>query len=338
MQLSSISTVRSALCFVLLVSASSCSAPAAQPTELAEPLDLVTLPLAKVAKPPDRRLVGGLRYSASGDVKTVFEFHRQQFLAAHWTEAVGASVTEQYASGMFTGGGDAIALMVLPASDAGQVTVNLSNLGDVELAKLPVPADAKSLFVGPASAMFLTEVAVAPTKDACRKLLAEQGWEPYGVAGDSLRFKRGPIRLNAFITAAPAQGGKTMITYSSERLSADLPAPPDAGNIDYADTTTRLSFDTKLSEKELVAFYRTTLAKTGYEPTSDRPFDLDGRNHQIFRQPHRDLIELEMWTSGDKHQATVTYQTGAELAELDRLYKVEMERRKAEKAKSAPQQ
>jgi hypothetical protein len=325
-----------ALCFLL--SAASCSAPAAQPTELSEPLDLVTLPLAKVAKPPERRLVGGLRYSAAGDVKTVFEFHRQQFLAAHWTEAAGASVTDQYASGMFTGGGNAIALMVLPASDAGQVSVNLSNLGDVELAKLPVPADAKSLFVGPASAMFLTEVAVAPTKDACRKLLTEQGWEPYGVAGDSLRFKRGSIRLNAFITAAPAQGGKTMITYSSERMSADLPAPPEAANIDYSDSTTRLSFDTKLSDKDLVAFYRTTLTKTGYEPTTENPFDLDGRNHQIFRQPHRDLIELEMWTSGDKHQATVTYQTGAELAELDRLYKVEMERRKAEKAKSAPQQ
>ena len=49
------------------------------------------------------------------------------------------------------------------------------------------------------------------TADALEALLTAGGWEPYGRAGDVRFFKKNAVRLSARSTAAPAQGGKTMI-------------------------------------------------------------------------------------------------------------------------------
>ena len=50
------------------------------------------------------------------------------------------------------------------------------------------------------------------------------------------------------ITAAPALDGKTSVSFSSEQLSADLPAPSDTAQLQYADSTKQVLFDTKESE------------------------------------------------------------------------------------------
>ena len=301
-------------------------------TEAAKVLDLGTLPLASGAKPRQRHLAAGQEYVAPGNVKRAFDFHRKQLTDAHSTELPGAYVADEMSTSMFSKDGFTLSLMVSPGSNAGTARVRLMNLGNVDLAKLPVPPEAKSLYAGPASAMFVTEVPVEPTQEACRKLLLEKGWEPYGAAGDSLIFKQNAIRLNAFITAAPAQGGKTAITYSSALMSADLPAPADTEGLQYSDSTTQLMFDTKMPMQEIEAFYRKTLAKSGWEATTTNPFKIDLKQHLIFREPHKDLLELEMYEVEGKNRVILVYQTAAELAELDRLVKAEAERKKAEAA------
>jgi hypothetical protein len=62
--------------------------------------------------------------------------------------------------------------------------------------------------------MYVTEAPVENTKEACRKLLLAEGWVPYGAAGDTQSFKQNAVRLSATVSSAPAQGGKTMISYS----------------------------------------------------------------------------------------------------------------------------
>ena len=56
-----------------------------------------------------------------------------------------------------------------------------------------------------------------------------------------------------------------MISYTSELMSADLPAPPDADELQYADSTKELRFETAGTKDSVVDFYKTTLAKDGWK-------------------------------------------------------------------------
>ena len=69
----------------------------------------------------------------------------------------------------------------------------------------------------------------------CRNLFVGQGWVPYGKAGDTDFFKQNAILVTATVSSAPAQGGKTMIQYSNQLISADIPAPPNVDDLRYVD-------------------------------------------------------------------------------------------------------
>ena len=51
--------------------------------------------------------------------------------------------------------GYTLSLTVTPAEATEYVSIHYTHHGNVDLAKLPIPADAKPLFAGPASAMFV---------------------------------------------------------------------------------------------------------------------------------------------------------------------------------------
>jgi hypothetical protein len=186
------------------------------------------------------------------------------------------------------------------------------------------------------NASFITEASREQTADACRKLLLAQGWEPYGMAGDVLFFKQNAVRLAARISTAPAQGGKTVIDYSTELMSVDLPAPADTLGLQYADVNTQLFFDAKMSEKDLVGFYRPTLAKAGWEATTEKPIKIDFKDIMIFRNPTKDMLTLEMNDVDGKTRVLLKHESAAEVAEIERRIDAEMERRKAEKNKPLP--
>ena len=88
---------------------------------------------------------------------------------------------------------------------------------------------------------------------------------PYGDAGDSVVFKQNAILVTATVLSPPAQGGKTMIQYSSQLISADIPAPPDVENLRYVDEPPELTFETTANQDAIVDFYRKTLASCRLE-------------------------------------------------------------------------
>jgi len=192
--------------------------------EAARILDLSTFPLPDGAKPTESRHVANLSYLTAGDVKTAFEFNRKALLAQGWKELPNTSVTDQYASAMFSRNGFVVYLSVIPNGD-GSLLVRLQNQGNVKPGKLPVPPGAKPVYQGDSTAMYVTEAAVPATADACRNVFVAQGWVPYGNAGDSAMFKQNAILVTATVSSAPAQGGKTAIQYSNQLISADIPAP-----------------------------------------------------------------------------------------------------------------
>jgi hypothetical protein len=284
-------------------------------------LDLSTFPLMDGAKLPESRQVGNVFYLAPGDVKSAFEFNRKTLVVQGWKELPDSSVTDQSASAMFSRSGFIVYLTVTPTGD-GMQQARLQNQGNVKPGKLPVPPNAKPVYVGDSTAMYETEAAVAATADACRNLFTAQGWVPYGNAGDSAIFKQNAILVTATVSSAPARGGKTMIQYSTQQISADIPAPPNVEDLRYADEPPELTFETAGNRDAIVDFYRTSLANAGWKSTMDHMVAVDEKPTMIFRNPAKDMLTLA--NSGvlhDKLLFSVRFQSAAEIAERDRKIK-----------------
>ena len=265
-----------------------------------------------------------------------FEFQKQQLLKHGWTELPGSYATEEAAGGQFTGGGFTVSVSVFAGSEPGKVNVSLLNHGNVALDKLPVPEGAKPFFAGPVSRMLITEKPLSETAAEVRKLLVDAGWEPHGTAGDQAFFKRDGVRLSANVMSAPAQGGKTMIDYSSLLMSADLPAPPNAVGVQYADSNKQLGFDSPDPPAAVVDWARKKLGEAGWKATTDNPVQSDFKHWLIFRNPTMDLLNFEYIEVDGKTRVMLRFQTAAEVEELDRKYKAEIERRKQEQDKPLP--
>jgi hypothetical protein len=284
-------------------------------------LDLSTFPLMDSAKPTDERHVANLSYLATGDVKKAFEFNRKAFIAQGWKELPNSSVTDQSASAMFSRKGFIVFLSVTPTGD-GSVSVRLQNQGNVKPGKLPVPPDAKPVYVGDSTAMYATETAVPATADACRNLFFAQGWVPYGTAGDSAFFKQNANLATVTVSSAPAQGGKTMIQYSNQLISADIPAPSNVEDLRYVDEPPELTFKTAQNQDAIVDFYRKTLATASWKSTMDKMVDVDEKPTMIFRNPAKDMLTLA--ASGvlrSKLLFSIRFKSAAEIAERDRKIK-----------------
>jgi hypothetical protein len=308
-------------------------------------LDLSTLPLMDGAKPPGSRQMANLSYAATGDVKKAFEFHRKALIAQGWKEMPNSSVTDQSASATFSRNGFVVSLGIFPNDKAGGVSVTLQNHGNVKLGKVPVPPGTKPVYVGDSTAMYSTDAAVPATADACRNLLLAQGWVLYGDAGDSAIFKQNAILLTATVSSAPAQGGKTMIQYSSELISADIPAPPGVEDLRYVDEPPELVFETRESQDAIADFYRKALATKGWQSTLDHTVAVDETPTMIFRNPAKEMLTLSFAAPyGGKQPVSVRFQSAAEIAERDRKIKEQApalraaaEKKAAEEAAEAAQ-
>ena len=239
--------------------------------EAAQVLDLSAIPLMEGAQAPGSRQVANLSYLATSDVKAAFEFHRKALLAQGWKELPNSSVTEQSANASFARSGFGLYLSVMPNGPAGNVAVMLQNGGNIKPGRLPVPPDAKPVYVGDSTAMYATETAAPATADAVRKLFLAQGWVPYGSAGDSADYKQNAILVTATVSVAPAQGGKTSIQYSGQLISADIPAPPDVEDLRYGDQPPELTFETAASQDAVVDFYRKNWPRPAGNPPSITP-------------------------------------------------------------------
>jgi len=170
--------------------------------------------------------------------------------------------------------------------------------------------------------MYETDAAVPVTADAIRNLFVAQGWVPYGKEGNSDYFKRNAILVTSTVSSADGRGGKTMIQYSNQLISSDIPAPPNVEDLRYVDEPPELTFATT-NQDAIVDFYQKALAAAGWKSTMDKMVDVDGKPTMIFRNPAREMITLSVpydYGSG-KLGVSVGFQSAPEIAERDRKIK-----------------
>src|SRR5262245_55709775 len=289
--------------------------------QAAKVLDLSTFPIMDGAKSAESRHVANLSYVAPGDAKKALEFNRKAFTEKGWKELPNSTATDDSASAMFARDGFVVSLSVIPFEKNG-VSVRLQNHGNIKPGKLPVPPSAKALYVGDPTAMYTVDTTIPATADAIRDVFVAQGWVPYGRDPDTPIFKQNAILASAYISSAPAQGGKTSIQYSTQLISSDIPAPQNVEDLRYVDEPPELTFATKNNDA-IVDFYKQALAAAGWKSTMDKLVDVDGGPTMIFRNPANEMITLAMpYDLGDgKVGVSVRYQSAAEIAERDRKMK-----------------
>jgi hypothetical protein len=290
--------------------------------QAAQILDLSTFPLMDGTNPEMARQMAHLTYAAPGNVKAGLDFHRKTLAAQGWKELPNSAVTEQSASAMFVRSGFILSLSLLSAGKSGELSVMLQHHGNIKPGQLPVPPGTKPVYVGDSTALYATEAAAPAITEACRNLFLAQGWVPYGAEGDSLEFKQNAIVATATVSAAPAQGGKARIQYTTLLISADIPAPPNVEDLRYVDEPPELTFDTVPDQDAVVGFYRKNLAEAGWQSTLDHTVPIDDLPTMVFRNPGKDMLTLKMSAaSRGRLHVSVGFRSAAEIAERDRKMK-----------------
>jgi hypothetical protein len=289
---------------------------AVKPATVAEAtalLDLVNLPLLAGAAETKQRRAAVLNYTVPGTVRDLFAKQKKQLADQKWEPVDDLQTSPRLASGTFTRDGFALAVSLYPYGMKGEVMVALTHLGNVPLQKLPVPGNARLLFPGVAGAAFLTDMPVAEAAPACRKLLTEQGWQPYGLTAQALVLKQNAVRLTVQVVPAPDKSGLTVVSYSACLMSADLPALPDATQVEYQEERMQLVFDTKADREKVVDFYRQTLAKAGWAPAAEKADSISANAALVLENPSHNRITVTIEPLEKGSHVWVVQQSTAEL-------------------------
>jgi hypothetical protein len=282
--------------------------------EAAKVLDLRSFPLFDKEAKPAARTIASLQYEAAGSVAEAYEFQLRQLKEAGWKELDGGYATEQAASSTFSKAGFRLAVSVLPVASSGKVMVIITNLGNVEPTALPVPDNSQLLYSFGASTTYRCELAADAATEQTSAKLIQAGWQSYGAAGPIRIFKQAAVQLKVRIAAAPGQANATVIEFTSEQMSADLPALPDTDKLHYTESLRRLTFESKLSSDDVASQYRELLAKSGWEATTERPVKDKRESFQIFRNAAGDLLQLELRELPAGSRGQLKLQTADEVA------------------------
>lgn len=284
-------------------------------------LDLATFPLPEGATSAGPRRLASLNYLTEAKPAAAYAWVKEKLEAEHWAELPGAYSSDDYANGTFGKQGFLVSILASPGSDAAgkpTTSVGLIQHGNLDLQTLPRPAGLEPIYAGPASAIYTTESSVDACAKACADALTEAGWIPYSDAVEPRYYKRNAVRLTVFVAAAPAQQGKTSVTYSAELMSVELDPPPEANRIHYADSTTSLHFDSSLSSEAIAAFYRKQLEPAGWTATTDNPVKDNLYETLIFRNGNGDMRTLQLsGIDGGLTRGSLIHETAAEVASLE---------------------
>jgi hypothetical protein len=111
---------------------------------------------------------------------------------------------------------------------------------------------------------------VAITADATKKLIAADGWVPYlrplDEKSTSLTFKKAQQGLYVSFTQGLGRPDQSVVYYSAERITANVPFPPDATEILFDEHRPYLGCIAPAALDATLDFFRKELAGIGWQP------------------------------------------------------------------------
>lgn len=273
------------------------------------------------------------RYETGGNVAAVTKQITDKLKAEGWKELEGSYATADMASASFIKSQFVIALSVSPAAskntqDARSI-VSLTNLGNLDWSKLPLPKGWTSTYTMPSMAMYQTDATPEKAKQDLDQALMQAGWEPYGNAIGSSYYRREAIKLMASIQAAPTAPGKSIIQFTSQQLSYAFPIPKSIKQLQHTDSLLNILFDTDLTREQAIQFYRDELPKKGWKATTDAPIRIRHEDHTIFVNESKERLEVAVHEFEGATRVKVRYVTAAQAAEENQRASLAAEQAKA---------
>lgn len=303
----------------------------ASPQQAAALIDLSSFePIRPVET--DRKLqasIASQSYIASGSVTSLAKELQERLTRDGWRVLEGGMITEAYASLTLHKAGFTLSLSVTASGKPNEAHVVLSNHGNVDFKRLPLPGDLQPQYQTPVMTMLKSSSSVADTAAKIAQSLTAAGWHPYGAPAGSLHFKQNGVRLLVSIMAAPAQDGATIVQIMSEQMSADLPIPDGAEGIQYSDSTRQVTFDQAAPMATVFASLTTLLAREGWKPTTASPIKIDFREHLIFRNEAGEMIDVACHSVEEKTRCRMEFRSASEVEQSNRAAAAEVARRAA---------
>jgi hypothetical protein len=305
----------------------------------AKTIDLTKFELVGEQPKAFHQVVASQSYETGGSVEAVFQKIAQKLNSDGWKELDGKYVKPAMASGSYSKNQFVVTISVMPGGNAGRVQVTITNAGNVDWKKLPLPNTWKQVYAFPSSAMFQTDLDAEKTKQELALLLEKEGWSSFGEVVGSYYFRKNAVKLMAMIGAAPGLNGKTSVQFTAEQLSCVLPIPKPYSMLQYTDQQGRMTVDIESTPSQAWAFYKGALAKDGWKATTENPIKIRNEDHLIFRDEKKDSMEVAVFEFEGKTRIEVEYQTAGQVEAMNTLVEKmvaeALEKRKKSQAASA---
>ncbi len=284
-------------------------------SELAGVIDFGKLPRLSGTKVA---IDGAAHFSAKvpGKVPEVAAFYFDVLAKLGWkSENAGddQSPRADSASAILVKDGYMVSLALYKAGEPSTTSLDFVALGNFDTRKLPRVNGAEKPYESQISTIYFVPTKVPAAAEEVLKLLDADGWRRYAginssnaVETESMRTmklrKRG-YSLDLSIYSAPAENNETTVEYSVRALSHELPAPPDAIDIQFDDDRCELRCVAPNDLKSVADFYRRMMPELGYEPLKGEHPDDTHMNLRFASQ--RDGIVIRVESKSGKTSAVL---------------------------------
>lgn len=215
--------------------------------------------------------VGILGYSVSASTEEAEQFYRFALGNAGWKEMPQANNATPGLA--FQKDGCQLSVMFTPGTgDDKQLQVNLQLLGNFDVRQVPSfkPAPSQSTYSSFSSVMYRTKAELLELEVGLLKLLHTAGWTPYSrlaassqedPEGRMMSFIQEGSKLTVFIARPADAQDEFSVQVSTQITNKSLPVPPDAGWIEFDNSTDlQLVANTKMDLKQTAEFYDKEMA------------------------------------------------------------------------------
>jgi hypothetical protein len=189
--------------------------------------------------------------------------------------------TEQYSDLRYQKQDYHLRVSIGQSGDEGEVSVNLSNLGNQDLQALPRPEGTEPHPASePTNASFLTELGIREVAEFCQQELTELGWQQFTGMDDrtidvphykSLSFLKNATRFDVSISKNPRQmSEKTMVAYMAQAVLAfDVPMIACNGILRLDPYGESAEYQSSETMANVVAFYQQPAEKLHWKQRKD---------------------------------------------------------------------
>jgi hypothetical protein len=210
-------------------------------------------------------------------------------------DSASDSNTDSYVNASLEKEGFSLFLSASQSNDT--VSLTLSNLGNINVADLPTPADISIVFKNRGNLLFTTKLGIAETGQLVDSALAKKGWRRYrnidGSGPPENEFlqwsylQRG-VSLSVYVSKAPAMENKTTVQYGASMMQDDFLAPADVANLLLTDTpVSEFRVVSKLPLADVIRFYESELPPVGWKIVANKGGRQENAATLLFERPDR---------------------------------------------------